>query len=295
LTLGGKLVAQEGTLSRTINLLFQYVLNMARYDLDYNVRDRARFLRALVYGSQNGAAAATEQDIDDQESEPEEQHAVEGGSTKATGGFEYSEKELNLSEHVKAILLSEKEAPIQENPSHGREQYKVGSMSLVLNRVVAGYEPLPDWPTTQPDPSVRRLAATMEAPGYMNDRTGFGSDSVYAQSRQGQGNSNMSSSGGMGSSRYDGQTGAYRGAETLDKFLESSEEESTDSDEDSSSESESESEESSAAEGSSDGDEDEEGSDEDEEEGDDDDEEEASSSEEEAILPTTVKRSNRRK
>ncbi len=166
-------------------------------------------------------------------------------------------------------------------------------MSLVLNRVVAGYEPLPEWPTTQPDPSVRRLAATMEAPGYMNDRTGFGSDSVYAQSRQGQGSNSMSPSGGVGSSRYDGRTGAYRGAETLDKFLESSEEESTDSDEDSSAESESESEESSVAEGSSDGEEDDEGSDEDEDE--DEDEDDASSSEEEAILPPTVKRANGRK
>ncbi|KAF9979866.1 AP-3 complex subunit beta-2 [Mortierella antarctica] len=295
LTLGGKLVAQEGTLSRTINLLFQYVLNMARYDLDYNVRDRARFLRALVYGAQNGAAGATEQDAEDQENGLGEQREVEEGLTEDVGGFEYSEKEVNLSEHVKAILLSEKEAPVQENPSHGREQYKVGSMSLVLNRVVAGYEPLPDWPTTQPDPSVRRLAATMEAPGYMNDRTGFGSDSVYAQSRQGQGSSNMNASGGMGSSRYDGRTGAYRGAETLDKFLESSsEEETTDSDEDSSAESESESEESSEAEGSSDGEENDDGSDEEEEE-EEDDEEEASSSEEEAILPPTVKRANGRK
>lgn len=112
-------MAQEGTLSRTINLLFQYVLNMARYDLDYNVRDRARFLRALVYGTQNGAAGATEQDTDDQESGLGEQRKAEEGLTEDMDGFAYSEKELNLSEHVRAILLSEKEAPVQENPSHG--------------------------------------------------------------------------------------------------------------------------------------------------------------------------------
>ncbi|ORZ09403.1 adaptin N terminal region-domain-containing protein [Lobosporangium transversale] len=294
LTLGGKLVAQEGTSSKTINLLFQYVLNMARYDLDYIVRDRARFLRGLVYGgAQNNTAALASTDVD---LEPE-QH--ENGTSHDinqddgdTGGFEYNEKALNLSDHAKAILLSEKPAPERENPSHGREQYKIGSMSLVLNRVVAGYEPLPDWPTTQPDPSVRRLAATMEAPGYMNDRTGFGSDSFYPQNRQHQMSSSASPSMG---SRYD------RGAQSLDKFYESSEEE-TSSEEGTSSESEKEtgeegtSEESGSSESESeDGEDDDDDEEEEEEEEEEEDEEEASSSEEEAILPPSMKRTNGRR
>ncbi|KAF9351167.1 AP-3 complex subunit beta-2 [Mortierella sp. NVP85] len=223
LTLGGKLVALEGTTSKTINLMFQYILNMARYDLDYNVRDRARFLKALVYGGQKQTAAG------DQDAETQDEEGDGVGSTdplEDMGGFEYSEKGLNLSEHVKAILLSEKPAPIQENPSQGREQYTVGSMSLILNRVVAEYEPLPDWPTVQPDPSVRRLAATMEAPGYMNDRTGFGSDSAYARSLQQNSSSSGFGAGGGAGSRYDGQR-----AQTLDRFLESSSEEETSSDE----------------------------------------------------------------
>ncbi|KAF9102676.1 AP-3 complex subunit beta-2 [Mortierella sp. AM989] len=289
LTLGGKLVAQEGMSSKTINLLFQYVLNMARYDQDYNVRDRARFLRVLVYGNQKVSQGPLgDHDLDADESGGQEGLEDDGADT---GGFEYSEKELNLSDHAKAILLSEKPAPVQESPSHGREQYKIGSMSLVLNRAVAGYEPLPDWPTTQPDPSVRRLAATMEAPGYMNDRTGFGSDSVYAQSRQGQ-------SGGFGGSnnsgsRYGGQAAASRGAQSLDKFLESSSDEETDSEEESDSEEEETSEEegtSEEEEETSEGDEEEEADEEDEESS-----SEGSSSEEEAILPPSSKRSNGRK
>ncbi|KAG0286098.1 AP-3 complex subunit beta-2 [Linnemannia gamsii] len=288
LTLGGKLVALEGTTSKTVSLLFQYVLNMARYDLDYGVRDRARFLRALVYGKQKVALATIDLDSDenDHENGLQESDSTEQDAHNVDEDFAYSEKELNLSDHIKAILLSEKAAPVQENPSHGREQYKVGSMSLVLNRVVAGYEALPDWPKVQPDPSVRRLAATMEAPGYMNDRTGFGSDSAYAKSRQGQ---DISPAGGKG--RYDGQAGAFRGAETLDKFLESSDEETSSDEEDDSEEETSDEEDTS--------DEDEETSeaesgsgvedDDDEEE----EEEEASSSEEEAILPT--KRTNGRR
>ncbi|KAF8925331.1 AP-3 complex subunit beta-2 [Dissophora ornata] len=290
LTLGGKLVAQEGTSSKTINLLFQYVLNMARYDLDYNVRDRARFLRALVYGKQKGIQS----DVGDHDPDLHENGTSENDSEheEDMGGFEYSEQELDLSQHVKAILLSEKPAPVQENPSQGREQYKVGSMSLVLNRVVAGYEPLPDWPTTQPDPSVRRLAATMEAPGYMNDRTGFGSDSAYAKSMQSQG-SNIGASAGTGGSRYDGQAGTHRGPQTLDKFLESSSEEDTSSDEATSSEEEgSDEEEESSEEEEEEGSEEEE---EEEEEEEDEDEDEVSSSEEEAILPPSSKRANGRR
>ncbi|KAG0220258.1 AP-3 complex subunit beta-2 [Mortierella sp. NVP41] len=294
LTLGGKLMALEGTASKTVNLLFQYVLNMARYDLDYGVRDRARFLRALVYGKQKVASANVDQDSDENDNENGEhesgnadQDLHEGEEDE--GGFEYSEKELNLSDHIKAILLSEKAAPVQENPSHGREQYKVGSMSLVLNRAVAGYEPLPDWPKVQPDPSVRRLAATMEAPGYMNDRTGFGSDSAYAKSRQGQ-DSSPSAQG-----RYDGRAGAYRGAETLDKFLESSDEEETSSDEDDDSEEETSDEDKETSdEDEEETSEEESGSGEEEDDEDEEEEEEPSSSEEEAILPP-VKRANGRR
>lgn len=113
----------------------------------------------------------------------------------------------------------------------------------------------------------------------MNDRTGFGSDSAYAKSRQGQDNG---PAGGMG--RYDGQVGAYRGAETLDKFLESSDEETSSDEEDDSEEETSDEEETN--------DEDEEtseeesGSGEEDDDEEEEDEEEASSSEEEAILPT---------
>lgn len=115
-------MALEGTASKTVSLLFQYVLNMARYDLDYGVRDRARFLRALVYGKQKVASVIVDQDSDenDHENGQQEPDSMEQDVQDDEGGFEYSEKELNLSDHIKAILLSEKAAPVQENPSHGK-------------------------------------------------------------------------------------------------------------------------------------------------------------------------------
>lgn len=115
-------MALEGTASKTVSLLFQYVLNMARYDLDYGVRDRARFLRALVYGKQKVVSVTVDQDSDenDHENGQQESDSTEQDAHNDDEGFEYSEKELNLSDHIKAILLSEKAAPIQENPSHGK-------------------------------------------------------------------------------------------------------------------------------------------------------------------------------
>jgi len=120
-------VAQDGTSSKTINLLFQYVLNMARYDLSYNVRDRARFLKGLVYGQQKAGQENVELDSSENENGLLDANDNNGSEIENEplqgGGFEYSDKALNLSEHVRKILLSEKEAPIQENPSHGKNNY----------------------------------------------------------------------------------------------------------------------------------------------------------------------------
>lgn len=38
-------------LLRPLTLLFEYSITLARYDLDYPIRDRARFLRGLITGA----------------------------------------------------------------------------------------------------------------------------------------------------------------------------------------------------------------------------------------------------
>ncbi|KAF9581376.1 AP-3 complex subunit beta-2 [Lunasporangiospora selenospora] len=339
LTLGGKLVAQDGvdsvgTVSKTINLLFQYVLNVARYDLNYDVRDRARFLRALVYDGSNNVHAASststppvstkngvelslgtslptngldslglersltslslrshasaEGNGDHPSLGNHEAGSGENGDEEAEedNGFAYTDKPLKLSNHVKKILLSDKEPPVQENPSHGREAYRIGSLSLVMNRHVAGYEPLPDWPTEQPDPSVRKAAASMETlPGHMSDRTGFGSESF---GRMGSGIGSPSS---VSSARYDNKSGSGHGSssavQSLDKFLETTSEEETSSEEE---EDSSDEEEESSGEGSDEESNEssagsEEESEDNEEGNDDDDDGEETSSEEEVAAP----------
>ncbi|CAJ0637840.1 12038_t:CDS:10 [Entrophospora sp. SA101] len=73
-----------------------------------------------------------------------------------------------LKDKLKTILLCEKEAPSEESASAGRDRFTIGSMALVLNRTIPGYEPIPDWPTEKPDGSLRNTAVMIK---------GFGSDS----------------------------------------------------------------------------------------------------------------------
>jgi AP-3 complex subunit beta len=48
-TLASKLLVLNPT-DRTLTLLSRYVFSLARYDLDYDVRDRARMLTSLLSG-----------------------------------------------------------------------------------------------------------------------------------------------------------------------------------------------------------------------------------------------------
>ncbi|ORX88456.1 hypothetical protein K493DRAFT_268293 [Basidiobolus meristosporus CBS 931.73] len=121
-TLAAKLMCSLPTTPK-MNLLYKYVFTLARYDLNYDVRDRARFLKALM--------------------------ATNNGDTE---GADQSDA---LRSYAKEILLCEKPAPATENPLAGRDKYTIGSMSMVLNSSVFGYESLPDWPAVQPDPSLR--------------------------------------------------------------------------------------------------------------------------------------------
>lgn len=98
-------------------LLCQYILNMAKYDQNYDVRDRARFLRQLV--------------------QPE------------------GEQDTALSQYAKKILMATKPAPVLESNYKARAQWQLGSLSHLINAQATGYIPLSDFPTEAPDPSVR--------------------------------------------------------------------------------------------------------------------------------------------
>ncbi|XP_039629498.1 AP-3 complex subunit beta-2 [Polypterus senegalus] len=99
-------------------LLAQYVLNLAKYDQNYDIRDRARFIRQLIVPLDKGGI---------------------------------------LSKYAKKLFLALKPAPVLESPFKDRDHFQLGSLSHLLNAKAVGYQELPDWPEMAPDPSVRNV------------------------------------------------------------------------------------------------------------------------------------------
>lgn len=104
-------------------LLSQHVFNLARYDANYDVRDRARFLKPFIGGD---------------------------------------EKTPILQRNAKKIFLATKPAPQIENRYTGREAYQLGTMSHYLNMRVNRYQDLPNFPAVASDSSVRNVESPGE-------------------------------------------------------------------------------------------------------------------------------------
>lgn len=98
-------------------LLCQYVFSLARYDENYDIRDRARFLKPFI--------------------------------------FPVDANDTILSKNARKIFLASKPAPLLESKYHGREQYQLGSLSHYLNIRATGYHDLPTFPNEASDSSVR--------------------------------------------------------------------------------------------------------------------------------------------
>ncbi|KAM8804688.1 AP-3 complex subunit beta-2 isoform 1-T1 [Eudromia elegans] len=106
------------TNSKQSKLLTQYVLNLAKYDQNYDIRDRARFIRQLIVPTEKSGA---------------------------------------LNKYAKKLFLAQKPAPILESSFKDRDHFQLGSLSHLLNAKAVGYQELPDWPGEAPDPSVRNV------------------------------------------------------------------------------------------------------------------------------------------
>lgn len=97
-------------------LLCQYVFNLARYDQNYDLRDRARFMRVFVFPPPG-------------------------------------QQDNKIIKNAKKIFLATKPAPILESKFKDREVFQLGSLSHYLNVKANGYQDLPDFPEEAPDPS----------------------------------------------------------------------------------------------------------------------------------------------
>ncbi|CAL1678012.1 unnamed protein product [Lasius platythorax] len=104
-------------------LFCQYVFQLAKYDQNYDIRDRARFLRQFIFED-------------------------EGDQKK------------KLPQFAKRIFLAPKPAPTLTSRFKDSE-YQLGTLSHYLDMPCAGYRPLPPFPEVTQDPSVRDVAPSV--------------------------------------------------------------------------------------------------------------------------------------
>lgn len=124
ITLGTKVYLKEG---ERVSLLYQYILNLGKYDTSYDIRDRVRFIRRILIT-------------------PENQSPL-------------------VREHAAEIFLALKSVPIFETTFQDRSRFALGSLSHIVNHTAFGYTPIPDFPEVVPDPSVRNVAGSAVGSG----------------------------------------------------------------------------------------------------------------------------------
>lgn len=115
-------------------LFCQYVFQLAKYDQNYDIRDRARFLRHFIFDDDNNSIK-------------------------------------KLPEYAKKIFFAPKPAPTLSSREKG-SQYQLGTLSHYLDMPCAGYRPLPDFPEVAPDISVRDVAEPVSAHELRDKRHG---------------------------------------------------------------------------------------------------------------------------
>ncbi|KAH8075589.1 hypothetical protein JL721_1603 [Aureococcus anophagefferens] len=125
--------------------LLRFVLELARFDLNHDLRDRGRYYTALL-----GFSVAGSEHVDE----------AALASLKAT---------------APALVLAAKKPPLTLTGPvalDGLPNFVVGSLSIMVGHEVDGYQDLPDWPDVPPDPATRDPAT--RAPDDPRDLTDGG-------------------------------------------------------------------------------------------------------------------------
>uniref|UniRef100_A0A673H2N8 AP-3 complex subunit beta n=1 Tax=Sinocyclocheilus rhinocerous TaxID=307959 RepID=A0A673H2N8_9TELE len=133
--------------SKQTKLLTQYVLNLGKYDQNYDIRDRTRFIRQLIV--------------------PNEKSGV-------------------LSRYARRILMAPKPAPVLQSAFKDRDRFQLGTLSHTLNSQANGYLELSDWPAVAPDQSVRIVEVVKEAgaPVLGKSKPGKSAEKFYSDSEE---------------------------------------------------------------------------------------------------------------
>lgn len=174
--------------------LFHYVCNMARYDTNFDIRDRARLVRRVFNLDGTGAAS--------------------------------------LEGMARELFFAEKPMPVVTLPSAERARFAVGSLSHLVAHRASHYVELPEFPETPSDPSLRAppverewtavgggataAAAAAAAPAARErgfyDSTSEGSAGSRSSSRSRSGS--YSGSGSFYSSASGSRSRSYSGSES---------------------------------------------------------------------------------
>ncbi|KAI5121230.1 hypothetical protein M0805_007237 [Coniferiporia weirii] len=181
LTMAAKLQVLSSTYHHTLALLTRYVFSLARYDANYDVRDRARMLNALLAGvaphlqSMNGS--------DDRHADGD---FGDEGEVFDQGGV------VLRREQVKLVLFEGK-LGVQEKEPFPDNSDILGSLELITEKPMGlGTNPrLPDWPEEGTDASLRD--AEEEYPSVPITAPGSRGLSGMAGSTSGFGSSQLSS------------------------------------------------------------------------------------------------------
>ncbi|KAG9353720.1 hypothetical protein JZ751_011842 [Albula glossodonta] len=138
------------TNSKQTKLLTQYILNLGKYDQNYDIRDRTRFIRQLIVPNEKSGALSkyAKRILLAPKPAPVLESAFKAERMEGMGGGSSS-------------TVEKKGACFQEKKTlkfrMDRDRFQLGTLSHTLNTKATGYLELSDWPAVAPDQSVRNV------------------------------------------------------------------------------------------------------------------------------------------
>lgn len=113
--------------------LFQYILSLARYDVDYDIRDRYRVIRMIVVNPNNGLPT--------------------------------------LHGKAEELLITKKPVPVLQSPTFDDgegEPYFPGSISSIIGHTAFGYTKVPEWAKENSASELREIVKNESESVYSN-------------------------------------------------------------------------------------------------------------------------------
>jgi len=121
--------------------LFKYVMDLCKYDVSFDLRDRARLLRALFFKKRKESVAAS----------------------PSTGGSDAVVDNTEVKEMLKQVLQIQNPPAVLPQQFHERDTLQIGTLSHLVKKPIEGYSPLPQFPAASTPASVRDKPAPKPA------------------------------------------------------------------------------------------------------------------------------------